>query len=139
MDLGKGAVVVTGTSTGIGEACARQLDALGYTVFAGVRREADGARLREHASARLTPIMLDVTDAASISTAESEVARAVADAGLLGLVNNAGIAVAGPLEFLPIAELRHQLEVNVIGQITVTQALLPLIRRGHGRKFQWSG
>jgi NAD(P)-dependent dehydrogenase (short-subunit alcohol dehydrogenase family) len=133
MDLGKGAVVVTGASTGIGEACARQLDALGYAVFAGVRREADGEKLREHASARLMPIMLDVTDAASISAAESEIARAVGDAGLMGLVNNAGIAVAGPLEFLPISELRHQLEVNVVGQIAVTQALLPLIRRGHGR------
>lgn len=133
MDMGKGAVVVTGASTGIVEACARQLDAQGYAVFAGVRREADAARLREHASARLTPIMLDVTDAASISAAESEIARAVGDAGLKGLVNNAGIAVAGPLEFLPLGELRRQLEVNVVGQLAVTQAMLPLIRLGHGR------
>ncbi len=133
MDLGKGAVVVTGAATGIGAACALHLDGLGYAVFAGVRRAEDGARLRARASARLTPVVLDVTDAASIASATDMITREVGDAGVQGLVNNAGIAVAGPLEFLPIAELRRQLEVNVIGQLAVTQALLPLIRRGHGR------
>ena len=129
----RGAVVITGASTGIGAICAQTLDREGFRVFAGVRRAEDGERLRATTSARLTPIIIDVTDDASIREAEATIAAAVGDAGLAGLINNAGIAVAGPLEFLPIAELRHQLEVNVIGQIAVTQAFLPLIRRGHGR------
>jgi NAD(P)-dependent dehydrogenase (short-subunit alcohol dehydrogenase family) len=127
------AVVITGASMGIGEACALRLDARGLRVFAGVRRTEDGAELRQKASDRLTPILLDVTDADAIGAAAQTVAGAVGEAGLAGLVNNAGIAVAGPLEFLPVAELRRQLEVNVIGQITVTQAFLPLLRLGHGR------
>ena len=133
MELGKGAVVVTGASTGIGATTAVHLERLGFVVFAGVRREADGAALQAQASPRLVPILLDVTDAASIATAAQTVTAAVGDAGLAGLVNNAGIAVAGPLEFLPIAALRQQLEVNVIGQLAVTQAMLPLLRRAQGR------
>ncbi len=126
-------VLVTGASSGIGEACALRLDKLGFQVFAGVRREVDGGALKQKASDRLTPILLDVTDADSIKSAADTMATALGEAGLTGLVNNAGIAVAGPLEFLPIDELRRQFEVNVIGQITVTQAFLPLLRRGHGR------
>lgn len=126
-------VVVTGASTGIGEACALRLDAQGWRVFAGVRREQDGQALQRKASERMTPVLLDVSDAASIAAAAENVAAAVGAAGLTGLVNNAGIAVAAPLEFLPIPELRRQLEVNVIGQVAVTQAFLPLIRQGHGR------
>lgn len=128
-----GAVVITGASTGIGEACARHLDDLGFRVFAGVRRRADGGRLTAAASKKLTPILLDVTDAGSIEQAARLVEKEVGSAGLGGLVNNAGIAVAGPLEVLPLAELRRQLEVNVIGQIAVTQAFLPLLRLGRGR------
>ena len=126
-------VVVTGASTGIGEACALRLDAQGWRVFAGVRREQDGQALQRKASERMAPILLDVGDAASIAAAAENVAAAVRAAGLTGLVNNAGIAVAAPLEFLPIPELRRQLEVNVIGQVAVTQAFLPLIRQGRGR------
>ncbi len=128
-----GAAVVTGTSSGIGEACALRLDQSGFRVFAGVRREADGATLRGRASDRLTPILLDVTDAESISSAVRVVTAAVGPAGLAGLVNNAGILVAGPLEFLPVSEIRKQFEVNTIGQIAVTQAFLPLLRHGQGR------
>src|SRR6266699_3313713 len=127
-----GSVVVTGASTGIGEACALRLDRRGFRVFAGVRREVDGGALKQKASGRLTPIILDVTDASSIKSAAA-VAASLAEEGLSGLVNNAGIAIAGPLEFLPIDELRRQFEVNVIGQIAVTQAFLPLLRKGHGR------
>jgi NAD(P)-dependent dehydrogenase (short-subunit alcohol dehydrogenase family) len=127
------AMVITGASTGIGEACALALDGRGYRVFAGVRSDADGRRLRGRATARLTPLHLDVTDAASIRAAADQVAAAVGAAGLAGLVNNAGIVVAGPLEILPLGELRKQLEVNVIGAIAVTQALLPLLRRARGR------
>lgn len=128
-----GAVVITGASSGIGETCAIHLDMLGFRVFAGVRREEDGAALQQKASSRLTPITLDVTDADMINAAVQTVTAGVGNAGLAGLVNNAGVAVAGPLEFLPIDELRRQLEINVIGQIAVTQAFLPLIRQGHGR------
>lgn len=130
---GLGPVVVTGASTGIGRACALRLDGLGARVFAGVRKRADGDALRREASGGLTPILLDVTDAASIAAAADAVKGAVGEAGLAGLVNNAGIVVAGPLEFLPITEIREQLEVNVIGQIAVTQAFLPLLRRARGR------
>lgn len=128
-----GSVVVTGASTGIGRACALRLDRMGWRVFAGVRRPADGEALRAKASARLLPVELDVTDEASIARAAGLVAESAGDAGLAGLVNNAGISVAGPLEFLPLEELRRQLEVNVTGQVAVTQAFLPLIRKGNGR------
>ncbi len=126
-------IVITGASTGIGEACALHLDELGYRVFAGVRRPSDGEALRAKASARLTPILLDVTDVASIDRAMETVKQAVGSVGLAGLVNNAGIGVGGPLEVVPLAELRKQFEVNVIGQVAVTQALLPLLRQGRGR------
>ncbi len=128
-----GSVVVTGASTGIGEACAIRLDRQGFRVFAGVRREVDGGALKQKASDQLTPIILDVTDDASIKSAVDTVAATLGEAGLSGLINNAGIAVSGPLEFLPIEELRKQFEVNVIGQIAVTQAFLPLLRKSHGR------
>lgn len=133
-----GAVVITGASTGIGEACACRLERLGYTVFAGVRKAADGAALQSKCSDRLRPIILDVTDAVSIERAAETVARAVGGKGLAGLVNNAGIAVASPLEYLPPAELRRQLEVNVVGQLAVTQAFLPLLRKCHGRIINMS-
>jgi NAD(P)-dependent dehydrogenase (short-subunit alcohol dehydrogenase family) len=126
-------VVITGASTGIGAACALYLDQLGWRVFAGVRKQADGNSLQQQASDRLTPLLLDVTDTAAIAAAADTVAAAVGPAGLAGLVNNAGVAFSGPLEFLPIADLRRQLEVNVIGQVAVTQAFLPLLRQGRGR------
>lgn len=126
-------VLVTGASSGIGEACARRLDRMGFHVFAGVRREADGEALRARCSDRLVPVLLDVTGEASIAAAAARVAAIVADDGLAGLVNNAGISIASPLEFVPIADLRRQLEVNVTGQIAVTQACLPLLRRARGR------
>jgi len=130
---GERAVVVTGASRGIGEACALHLDRAGFKVFAGVRQAAHGDALKRKASHRLTPILLDVTDAASIASAVEVVTASVEHAGLAGLVNNAGIAVAGPLEFLSIDTIRQQFEVNVIGQIAVTQAFLPLLREGNGR------
>lgn len=129
----KGAVVVTGASTGIGRACALRLDRLGFQVFAGVRKDADGKALKKKAKGNLTPLRLDVTDDAAITAAAETVEKAVGAEGLLGLVNNAGIAVPGPIEFLPLKDLRTQLDVNVIGQVAVTQAFLPLIRKGSGR------
>lgn len=126
-------VVITGASTGIGAACALELDRRGFRVFAGVRSEADGQRLQSRGSNRIVPIRLDVTDSEEIAAAGSLVGRSVGEAGLMGLVNNAGIVVAGPLEILPIEELRRQLEVNVIGQVAVIQAFLPLVRKARGR------
>lgn len=128
-----GAVVVTGASSGIGEACALRLDRRGFTVFAGVRKADDGEALKSQASPRLSPLMIDVADDASIANAAKTVGDAVGASGLAGLVNNAGVVLPGPLEYLPIADLRAQLEVNVIGQVAVTQAFLPMIRAGHGR------
>ena len=127
------AVLVTGTGKGIGAAVAGRLAELGMLVFAGVRRQADAARWREQGDARIQPVLLDVTDESSISAALQQIRFTLGAQPLTGLVNNAGIAVAGPLEFLPIAELRRQLEVNVIGQIAVTQAVLPLLRQSRGR------
>lgn len=127
------AILITGASTGIGLTCALRFDRLGWRVFAGVRREADAVRLRESGSGRLVPVLLDVTDQASIAAAVAVVADAVGPAGLAALVNNAGIAEAGPLEFLPLETLRRMHEVNVVGLLAVTQACLPLIRRARGR------
>ena len=127
------ACIITGASSGIGEACARWLDKAGWCVFAGVRRQADAERLRIGLSDRSRPIILDVTDPDSISRALDDVRGSIGNHGLSGVVNNAGIAVAGPLEYLPLAEFRWQLEVNVIGQLAVSQACLPLLRRATGR------
>lgn len=129
--LERPAVVITGASTGIGAACATELARRGFRVFAGVRKPRDGERLKNE-SAMIKPLLLDVTDAGQIAVAAQTVERAVGDAGLSGLVNNAGIVVAGPLEILPLDLLRSQLEVNVVGQIAVTQAFLPLLRKARG-------
>lgn len=126
-------MVITGTSTGIGRACALWLERSGWEVFAGVRRDEDGQRLCADASSdRLRPLIVDVTDADSIAAAAREVDAALGDRGLTALVNNAGLSIAGPLEFLPIDELRRQLEVNLTGHVAVTQAFLPAIRRTMG-------
>lgn len=126
------AIFITGASTGIGRACAVYLAQRGWRVFAGVRRVSDGRALTV-ASANITPIVVDVTKAAQITRAIKTVQKAVGRNGLQALVNNAGIAVTGPLEFLQIDELRRQFEVNFIGQVAFTQACLPLLRSGRGR------
>lgn len=128
-----GAVVITGCSSGIGEACAADLAARGLRVFAGVRRESDAQRLRARVPQGLEPVMLDVTDLEMVRSAAATVEEAVGGAGLWGLVNNAGIVVPGPLEWLSVAQLRRQLEVNVLGTHAVTRAMLPLLRRAGGR------
>lgn len=130
--MSRGSVVVTGTSTGIGRATALRLDAEGFRVFAGVRRAVDGEALGEAGSSRVAPLILDVTDSASIASAAEEV-QAASGGDLAGLVNNAGIAVAGPLEFVPVDDFRRSLEVNLTGQLAVTQAFLPVLRGGSGR------
>lgn len=122
-------VLVTGTSTGIGEATALRLVRGGWRVLAGVRTSADAERLRAAAGERLEPVTIDVTDPAAIAAA----AEGLGDEPLHGLVNNAGTTLAMPLEFLPLDELRRQLELNLVGQIAVTQALLPNLRSARGR------
>jgi NAD(P)-dependent dehydrogenase (short-subunit alcohol dehydrogenase family) len=124
-------VLVTGTSTGIGEACALHLDQLGHRVYAGVRRQEHAQKLRERGSGRIVPVLLDVTDQAQVDATATQIA--LDNGGLDGLVNNAGIAKGGPLEYLPLGAWREQLEVNVVGQVAVTKAVLPLIRSAGGR------
>src|SRR5262249_33071120 len=129
-------VLISGASSGIGKASALHLAERGFFVLAGVRREQDGQQL-ESASRQLRAIPLDITDPASIARARNRVEELTRESGLLGLFNNAGIAVAGPVEHVSPDEWRRQFEVNVIGHVALTQALLPLIRRhvaahGHG-------
>lgn len=126
-----GTILVTGASTGIGQACALHLDRLGHRVFAGVRRDEDGDRLRRASSGHLEPVLLDVTDTDQIGAAAKQIGSEAG--GVQGLVNNAGIGKGGPVEYVPLDDWRTQLEVNVVGQVAVTQAMLPLIRQGKGR------
>jgi NAD(P)-dependent dehydrogenase (short-subunit alcohol dehydrogenase family) len=127
----RGPVVVTGASSGIGEACARRLAGLGFQVFAGVRKPEDGERLA-HEIAGVTPLRIDVTDADSIAAAAQSVSEQT-QGRLAGLVNNAGVAVPAPIEHQPIDDFRRQIEVNLIGQVAVTQAFLPQLRAARGR------
>jgi NAD(P)-dependent dehydrogenase (short-subunit alcohol dehydrogenase family) len=126
--MASGTVVITGASSGIGKVTALRLAAGGFSVLAGVRREKDGDALRA-ADARIEPVIVDVTDADQVSA----LAQRVGGGPLAGLVNNAGIAVAGPLEGIPLDDIRRQYEVNVFGLIAVTQALLEALRVGRGR------
>ena len=89
--------------------------------------------LKQAASSRLIPVILDVTDERSIAEAFQRIRETVGAAGLVGLVNNAGVGVTAPIELVPLEELRRQFDVNVIGQVAVIQAFLPLIRAAHGR------
>jgi NAD(P)-dependent dehydrogenase (short-subunit alcohol dehydrogenase family) len=132
VSAGRG-VLVTGASTGIGRATALALDRAGWRVFAGVRRSADGASLRAAASSRLEPLCLDVTDPDARAGAARRVDEALGGAGLHGLVNNAGIAVPGPLEFVDLDALRRSLEVNAVAPVAMTQVLMPALRRARGR------
>ncbi len=124
--MASGTVLVTGASTGIGEATVLHLRELGFEPLAGVRSDDDAERL---ARSGIRSVRLDVTDSGQIAAVRAE----LGESALAGLVNNAGIAVAAPIEFLPVEQLRRQLEINLIGQVAVTQALLPALRRGRGR------
>lgn len=125
-----GGVVVTGASTGIGRETARTLAAHGFEVFGTVRRPLDAEALR---SEGMTPVVMDVTDGTTVAAGAQAVRTALGDRPLVGLVNNAGVPAAGPLEFLPLDQLRRALEVNVVGVVAVTQAFLPDLRRSPGR------
>jgi len=120
-------VVITGTSTGIGWGATKVLIGAGFRVFGSVRKTADAERLAAQFGANFVPLLFDVTDESAIKAAAGQVRTALAGETLAGLVNNAGVAVAGPLLNLPIADFRRQLEINVIGVVSVTQAFAPLL------------
>src|SRR2546423_11147813 len=122
--MGGRSVRIGAASSGIGEACPLRLAERGWHVLAGVRRDEDGRRLAAAATGTLEPVMLDVTDEASVQEALGQVGDR-----LTAVVNNAGVAVGGPVEYLGLDEWRRQYEVNVIGQVAVTRAALPLIRQ----------
>jgi NAD(P)-dependent dehydrogenase (short-subunit alcohol dehydrogenase family) len=126
-------VLISGASTGIGRASALHLDRLGWRVFAGVRREVDAVSLRGAGSPRLTPVLLDVSQASSISAAVRTVGEVVGEKGLSGLVNNAGVPMGGPVEILDLEQVRKGFEVNVFGALALTQVCLPLLRAVRGR------
>jgi NAD(P)-dependent dehydrogenase (short-subunit alcohol dehydrogenase family) len=123
-----GNVLITGASSGIGLACARSLVGLGYRVYAGVRSTAAGAEVRA-AAPGVIPVILDVCQPESIAAALAALGREP----LAGLINNAGVAMLGPLELVPVEAWRRQFDVNVLGMVRVTQACLPHLRRGKGR------
>jgi NAD(P)-dependent dehydrogenase (short-subunit alcohol dehydrogenase family) len=127
-------VVVTGASTGIGWGCVKILIGAGYRVFGSVRKQADADRLQAEFGPNFTPLIFDVTDQAAVQRGAAVVEKALGGETLLGLVNNAGVAVAGPLLYIGIDELRQQLEVNLIAQLTVTQAFAPLLGADTSRK-----
>jgi NAD(P)-dependent dehydrogenase (short-subunit alcohol dehydrogenase family) len=134
MESSRGGVLITGASTGIGEACALRLDKAGFQVFAGVRKPEDGERLSAAASERLRVIQpLDVSKPEQIEAAARTVEEELAGAPLRGIVNNAGIGTGGPLEAIDLDEFRRTLEVNSIAALAVAQAFLPLLRRSRGR------
>jgi NAD(P)-dependent dehydrogenase (short-subunit alcohol dehydrogenase family) len=120
-------VVITGASTGIGWATAKLLLTRGFRVFGSVRKQADADRLKVEFGANFTPLLFDVTDEAAVLAAAREVRAALNGETLAGLVNNAGIAVAGPVLELSADQFRHQMEVNVIGPVIATQAFGPLL------------
>lgn len=120
-------VLITGASTGIGYDAARELVAHGYQVFGSVRKMADAERLKAAFGEPFTPLVFDVTDSAGVKTAVSTLKQQIGSVGLAALVNNAGIAVPGPVMYLPPDEFRRQFEVNLFGLLDVTQACLPLL------------
>jgi NAD(P)-dependent dehydrogenase (short-subunit alcohol dehydrogenase family) len=120
-------VVITGASTGIGHGAAKVLVERGFQVFGSVRTQADANRVTRELGAAFTPLRMDVTDEGAVGACAEQVRQALGGEPLFGLVNNAGIAVPGPLLHVPIDEFRRQLEVNVTGQLIVTQAFAPLL------------
>jgi NAD(P)-dependent dehydrogenase (short-subunit alcohol dehydrogenase family) len=132
MDKQKSALV-TGASSGIGRECVRALDERGWRVFAGVRRDSDARALARESAASVRPVRLDVTVASQIEAVARLIEGEVGERGLDALVSNAGIVTAGPLEFVPPADLREELEVNTIGPIALIQAMLSLLRAAGGR------
>ncbi|MBZ0256562.1 SDR family oxidoreductase [bacterium] len=126
-------VLISGASTGIGRACALELDRKGWRVFAGYRKDADAESLKRDASEHLVPVRLDVTDSESIAESVSLVKGAIGEYGLDALINNAGVAVGGPVEFVSRDQWRQQFEINFFGAVELTQLCLPMLRISKGR------
>jgi NAD(P)-dependent dehydrogenase (short-subunit alcohol dehydrogenase family) len=120
-------VVVTGTSTGIGWGVAKVLIENGFRVFGSVRKTSDAERLAAEFGVRFVPLIFDVTDEAAVNAAAARVRNELGGEPLFGLVNNAGVALAGPLLELPIEDFRRQIEVNLVGVVIVTKAFAPLV------------
>lgn len=137
---GPRAVVVTGASSGIGRALATLCSRRGYRVFAGIRDPRVAEALLEEGGAGLTPLPLDITRREEVLAAARGVGKALSQEGgsLVGLVNNAGITTPGPIECTPLSDFRTAFEVNLVGQMAVVQAFLPLLREGRGRILQVS-
>jgi len=131
-------IFITGASKGIGNTTALYLAERGFRVFAGFRKMEDGETLKDEGKGNVVPIRIDVTKPEMIAEAFTVIGKILGDKGLNGLVNNAGVAVAGPLEFLPVEKIRQQMEINFIGQIAVTQAAMPFIRKAGGRIINMS-
>jgi NAD(P)-dependent dehydrogenase (short-subunit alcohol dehydrogenase family) len=127
-------VVVTGASTGIGWGCAKVLIASGFRVFGSVRKQTDANGLSQEFGNSFTPLIFDVTDEAAVAAGAKQVETALGAETLFGLVNNAGIVVPGPLLYLKIDDFRHQIAVNLTGQLIVTQAFTPLLGADRSRK-----
>jgi hypothetical protein len=132
--MGMKSVVVTGVSTGIGWGCAKVLIQKGFRVFGSVRKQADADRLTKEFGANFIPLLFDVTDAAAVRKGADQVAKALGNETLAGLVNNAGIAIGGPLLYLGVDEFRQQLEVNLTGQLIVIQAFAPQLGADTSRR-----
>ena len=127
-------VVVTGASTGIGWGCVKVLLGGGFHVFGSVRKQADADRLSKEFGHEFTPLIFDVTDGAAVAGGARQVEAALGGETLYGLVNNAGIAVPGPLLYLKIEDFKRQIDVNLTGQLVVTQAFAPLLGADRSRK-----
>ena len=125
-------VVITGTSSGIGRACVSRMIQSGWRVFATIRKPEHGVQLQSEFGTNLTPLIMDVTDRPSIKAAAEQVSK-LQGSGLDGLVNVAGIGMARPIEYVTPGDLQQIFDINVFGQIAVTQAFLPLLRKAHGR------
>jgi NAD(P)-dependent dehydrogenase (short-subunit alcohol dehydrogenase family) len=125
-------ILISGASSGVGKALSLGLDRLGYRVFAGVRKGEDAEALSSQASPQLTPLILDITQPEAISAACKQVARTTGG-GLFCLINNAGVSYSGAMEFMPLEDFHQQMEVNLFGQLALTQACLPLLRQERGR------
>ncbi len=124
-------ILITGISTGIGYATAELLVQRGYHVFGSVRRQADAKRVQAALGDGVTPLIFDVTDEAAVETAVAHISATLNGQNLSGLVNNAGISLTGPLMHLPLEQVRHQFEVNLIGLLHVIQQCLPLLGARH--------
>ncbi len=131
--LEKKTVVITGASSGIGRASVSRLIQFGWRVFASVRKPEDGHKLQSELGADLTPVIMDVTDRASVIAAGEQVSAQLHGRGLDGLVNVAGVGVVRPVEYVMSSDLREIFDINVFGQIAVTQVFLPLLRKALGR------